>query len=275
MSCGPPSAATTSSFVVFPFSGPLLDDFRKAGAKVKIANTGYIRRTLNPVEMIFSIVRIIFSIFVIARIIKKNNISLVHSNSSIVFGGAFASKLLGVKHVWHVREIKKSPKIIAVLIKRIIIYFSGKVIAISYAVKRSFEGLPGYGNKVSVIYDGIDLAEFYPREKNKDILAEFNISEDSKVVMTVGLILPLKGHDYFLRAAKLVKAQVTDAVFMIVGDNVAPRHDDYKQELKDLTSKLGISLYKEAIISFFGSKKTCSFMLIFNGIKHCVSLLPL
>jgi len=55
------------------------------------------------------------------------------------------------------------------------------------------------------------------------------------------LILPLKGYDYFLRAAKIVKAQFEQAIFMIIGDNVTQRHDDYKQGLKDLTLQLGIS----------------------------------
>jgi len=226
---------------VFPFAGPLLDNFSKAGAKVIIANTGYIRKSSNPVKIIIAVIRIIFSIFVIGRIIKKNNISLVHSNSSIVFGGAFAAKFSGVKHVWHVREIKNSPKIIAGLIKRIIIYFSDKVIAISYAVKRNFTGVPGYENKVSVIYDGIDLDEFHPQEKNKGTEAEFNFKPGAKIVAAVGLILPLKGYDYFLRAARIVKAQSPRAIFMIIGDNVAQRHDDYKRELKDLTLRLGIS----------------------------------
>lgn len=228
-------------WVVFPFTGPLLDDFRKAGAKVLVANTGYIRKSLNPIRIIITMVKLFLSIFVVAWIIKKNNISLVHSNSSIVFGGAFAAKLLGVKHVWHVREIKNSPKVVTALIKRIIISFSDKVIAISYAVKHNFEGILGYEDKVSVIYDGIDLNVFCPREKNSDIKAEFNLKENSKIVIAVGLILPLKGYDYFLRAAKIVKAQVEQAIFMIIGDNVTQRHDNYKQELVDLTSKLGIS----------------------------------
>jgi len=228
-------------FVVFPFEGPLLDDFTKTGVKVLIDNTGYIRKSLNPIKIIVTIIKIFFSIFTIGRIIKRNNICIVHSNSSIVFGGALAAKLLGVKHVWHVREIKNSPKIIAWLIKRFIIYFSDEVIAISYAVKRNFEGILGYENKVSVIYDGIDLNEFHPREKSKDIKKEFNFKDGSKIVVAVGLILPLKGYDYFLRAAKIVKDQVAQAVFMIIGDNVTQRHDFYKQYIKDLTLKLGIS----------------------------------
>jgi len=237
--------------VVMPFKGPLIEDFKKAGAEVIIANTGYIRRYSNPFKLILNCFCILFSLGAMARLIRKRKVSFVHSNSSIVFGGALAAKILGVKHLWHVREIKTSPRFITGFIKRLIIFTSTRVIAISGAVRESFKGIPGAKEKVTVIYDGVDLDIFYPRGKSKILLHEFRIGPDSNLIGAIGLILPLKGYEYFLEAAGLLNKDFPDTIFMIVGDTVIDRHNNYRQFLKKRAVDLGI----ESKVIFTGMRQ--------------------
>ena len=57
------------------------------------------------------------SIMKLKKKIKKMNIDVIHSNTSVIDVGAKVAKQLGIKHVWHFREftgkhlsfIKKDP----------------------------------------------------------------------------------------------------------------------------------------------------------------------
>jgi glycosyltransferase involved in cell wall biosynthesis len=227
--------------VVFPFTGPLVEEFKEKEVRVIFMNTGYIRRSGNPLKIFWNILRLISSVLQMVWVIKKWKIKLVHSNSSIVFGGAFAAKIIGVKNVWHVREIKTSPQLISTMIRKIILYTADKIITISDAVKNSFSESNKSRQKVITIYDGVDLENFYPMEKNIKLQKELKIDPEAKVVGSVGLILPLKGYEYLIEAAEEVVRRFSNAVFLIVGDTVIDGHNKYREKLKLLASKLGIS----------------------------------
>jgi predicted outer membrane repeat protein len=227
--------------IIMPFTGPLIKDFEKAGARVIIANTGYIRRYVNPFKLGYNLLRILFSIPGIMRIIKNNHINLVHSNSSIVFGGAIAAKLCKVNHVWHVREVKQKPSFIMHIIKLLIVSLSAKIVAISDAVRINLCDISAADSKIVKINDGVDLEVFYPKQKSPKLMSEFRIHKAGNIVGAIGLIMPLKGYEYFLEAASIVKKALPDTVFMVVGDTVISRHNSYKQSLKNKAASLGIA----------------------------------
>lgn len=227
--------------VVMPFKGPLVDDFKKSGAEVILCNTGYIRRHLNPIKVLLNIFQVIISVPRLLAVIKRKQINLVHSNSSIVFGGALAAKLSGVRHVWHVREVKVRPRLVTAIIKWLMFHTSDKIIAISQAVKESFPISKSYQDKIFVLFDGVDLDVFFPRKEDLKLKAGLGIPPEAGVVAATGLILPLKGYEYFLEAASLVIRKIPDTFFLIVGDTVISRHDKYKAGLKNLAERLDIA----------------------------------
>jgi glycosyltransferase involved in cell wall biosynthesis len=89
--------------------------------------------------------------------------------------------------------------------------------------------------KIAVIPNGIDLSRFRqpaPRATRR-------------VVATVANLRPEKGHDVLLRAAALVRRQVPDVRFRIIGDGVL------RQSLPQLASTLGVS----DIVEFLGHRE--------------------
>jgi predicted outer membrane repeat protein len=256
--------------VAMPFEGPLIEDFRQAGAEVLLCNTGYIRRYRNPLKLLVNIFRIAASIPGLVAVIKQRKIGLVHSNSSIVFGGAIAAKIAGIRHIWHVREIKSTPKLITGLIKLFICFFSDQVIAISNAVKDSFPHRIFYQKKIRVIYDGVDLEKFYWRDPALQLKSKLGIPAGYKVVADTGLILPLKGYEYFLKSASLIIKDFPRTIFLIIGDTVISRHDRYKDSLRKLCLELGIT---ENVI-FTGMRPDIADILSFVDLSVLSSVEP-
>lgn len=82
-------------------------------------------------------------------------------------------------------------------------------------------------DKISVVHNGIDVAEFKPT-KIRNIFPHHNI------VLYVGRLTFQKGVEYFIRAAKEIVQHHPDTIFLIVGDG-----DMYQQHVLEAAS-LGI-----------------------------------
>lgn len=91
--------------------------------------------------------------------------------------------------------------------------------------------------KIQVIYNGIDHALF---QKNQGAIRGegrrlLGIPDNSPAIGIVANLKPVKGIDVFLRAAQIVKQDVPDARFVIVGDG------DEREKLEMLATELGIN----------------------------------
>lgn len=71
--------------------------------------------------------------------------------------------------------------------------------------------------KLQVIFNGVDIKAYENGTHGKVTRADLNIPEDAFVVGMVGRIIPQKAPDVFVRMAKLVKDEVPNAHFVIVG----------------------------------------------------------
>ena len=79
---------------------------------------------------------------VLCKAIKKHKIDIVHTNTSVVICGFLASKICGVKHVWHLREFIYKDQgcypIIGFTLLRYLINKSDAVIPITQAIKEFY-----------------------------------------------------------------------------------------------------------------------------------------
>lgn len=144
--------------------------------------------------------------------IHNNDIALVHSNSSTICLGAKLAKVLGIPHIWHIREYGKEDYNIDyiysdVMVKR---YYEAAtaVLAIS-------KDLMNYNkrnlnlSKMSLVYNGID--DKYQIRKN-------NCKEDKVHFCTVGLISENKNQLEAVKACKrLLEEGLDNFDYTIVG----------------------------------------------------------
>jgi glycosyltransferase involved in cell wall biosynthesis len=185
--------------------------------------------------------RIPFSLFPLAKLVRKKNIHLIHCNSHWVNPyGVIAGKLTNVKVICHVRDIITPDKI-----KKYFINYSDRIVTISNFQKKVFNRYPVLNKRTHLVYNGIDTSRFYRRKENEisKFRNKWNIEEDDFLVGCVGQISSLKGQEYLVRAIPMVLKEIPNTKFLLCGQ-VRRERDEGK--IESLTEKLGI---KKNVIS--------------------------
>jgi glycosyltransferase involved in cell wall biosynthesis len=106
----------------------------------------------------------IWRAWLLAKVIRREKIDLVHTNSVVSLEGPLAAALTGVPHVWHIRELfmARSPKFHLVLGRwlscRIIDRFSDAVLCISEAVRQQFGPDVDIDPRYRVIPNALEVA---------------------------------------------------------------------------------------------------------------------
>ncbi|UCD80716.1 MAG: glycosyltransferase family 4 protein, partial [Desulfobacterales bacterium] len=94
---------------------------------------------------------------------------------------------------------------------------------------------------VSVIYNGVNLDTFHPSPKRrKDFRRKYKIFDDEIIIGICSRIAPEKGHDTFVKAASLVAPENRKMRFIIAGDSVFDRNQDFKYKTMLLAKELGV-----------------------------------
>ncbi|MGB3904933.1 MAG: glycosyltransferase family 4 protein [Anaerolineae bacterium] len=168
----------------------------------------------------------------LADIIRRERVVIVHSNvMRASFFGALSSKLTRRTFVWHVRDIH-TERWYTWLMSRL----SDRALAVSDAAAR-----PLHSSQVTVIHNGVDLAEFDPSLiDGASFRTELGVPNDTPLVGIVGRIRPWKGQQYFLAAASEVARLVPAARFLVVGGTIFPAKEDYLRQLRRLAGDYGI-----------------------------------
>ncbi|MBU0478903.1 glycosyltransferase family 4 protein [bacterium] len=152
-----------------------------------------------------------YTVMCLAKLIKKERISLVHSNShSDAPYGILACRFRKIPIISHIRDIIEPDKVGKYLLKH-----ADRVIAVSNAAAKPFKDINNKSRKLLVINNSIDLDSF---KSSEDIRGKLNISKHELVIGIVGQISRLKGHDVFLRAASIILKKNKNIKFLIAGE---------------------------------------------------------
>ena len=110
-------------------------------------------------------------------------------------------------------------------------------ITVSKAVKnRLVEERAIHADKVSVIYNGVELDRYNPNlYDSEEMRRSLDIKGDHPIIGTIGRLVYQKGLSYFLKAAELVYSEKKQVRFVIIG------HGPEETNLKHLAESLGIS----------------------------------
>lgn len=219
-------------YLIIPYEGLFSQELRNKGINHTIMNIGVIRsrKELKSFKIFIRLLQTLIASYKLSKLIIKENIDIVHSNTSAILAGALAAKFTKRCHVWHIREIIISPKIIWFVMRKLIPYLSTKVVCVSTPVMDHFKPYSKLiSDKFLVIHDGTTLYNF--AEKAKE-------SEEKRVGM-VARINPWKGHELFIKAAYLVLKKLPNVKFIIVG-GCLDVYEPLKRKLLDLVKELKI-----------------------------------
>ena len=203
--------------VLMPGHGPLEDGLRAAGIRTIIFPELSVieRKILNPLGFARFALNFPPSVIGLWRILRREKIDLVHTNTGVMLSPGLAAALAGVPNVWHIRDWFLEFPLFWKFYARFIHAFSSRILAVSDAVAGQFPA--DYG--ATVVHDGFELAEFAPGDPaaGKKFRAEYRLG-DGPVVGCVGRVkLIRKGQEVLLHAAGLLKARGVRARYIIVG----------------------------------------------------------
>lgn len=212
--------------VALPYEGDLSERIRSLGIEAEIIPFGTVKN-INIFATFFSVIK--FCLF-----IKRKKIDLVHTNAlRATFYAGLAAKISGVPLIWHARDLRATR-----WVDRLLSSLTTHIIAISEIVAERF---PWFirGRQISLIYNGIDIEKFKPGLKNTQIMSEFSIDKNMKVIGTVGHLVSRKGQEIFLQVASKILQHLADVKFLVVGEDVHQK-GAHKKELEFLAQELKI-----------------------------------
>lgn len=136
----------------------------------------------------------------VAQIVNKEQIDLIHTNSSSTFMGAYISKMTSVPHIWHFREFLwedfgMCPMMGWDYFYKLVPDSTKKVICVSDSVLNKYNGV--IQTDLIRIYNGVPGKILEKKQENKE---QFNI-------LQAGIISKVKGVDISIEAIGILLSQ--------------------------------------------------------------------
>jgi glycosyltransferase involved in cell wall biosynthesis len=114
------------------------------------------------------------------------------------------------------------------------------LIAVSNATRDHHVAQGLHERKCVVVYNGIDLNEFRPRQPTGYVHRELKLSPAARLIAVVGQLGLRKGTDVALAAAAKVAGEVSDAHWLIVGERTSNKDEsrDFEADLHAVAHRM-------------------------------------
>ena len=216
--------------------GPLAEKAAALGVSVHLVPIPRMRRSVRaPVDWPRGV-------WTIAGVARKIGARLLIANTvRAAFYAAPAACLACIPFVWHMRDFWLSetrPRRLWAdrLGKGLLCRAAIRVIANSEA---TVSHLP-CREKVTVIYNGIELERYDPEMDSQPFREHYGIPRQAPVVGMVGRLRPWKGQDRFLRVLARVRKEVPEVWGIVVGGTPLGEGEAYPEQLRRLACSLGL-----------------------------------
>ncbi len=153
-------------------------------------------------------------------IFKKEAPNLVHTHAS--FAARLAAKTLGIPVIYTRHSVFPNPPQITKGFGKLKNGFinnmtANRIIAVAHAAKDNLTEAGVSGKKIVVIPNGVDPIKTYTPEEMIRARKFYDLSDTDFVFAMVARVENIKGHDYFLEAASVLKEKYPQAKFFICG----------------------------------------------------------
>ncbi len=205
--------------VILPFEGPLCLELRKAEITYVLHDLPVLRRTLfTAIGLLKFAMKTLCSVWFLVRLISSKKVSVVHTNTSAIWVGAFAARFTRRPHYWQVMELVERPKSVSWMMRKMVGIFSTKVFCISEAVNVFFaEANPSRVEKFKTIYHGVNRTVYDRDLSGVAVRRKLGIPESASMVLFAGRFNAWKGQDVLANAIPEVCRHATDVCFVFLG----------------------------------------------------------
>lgn len=226
----------TSGFethVVMPKGDPLFSSLlREASIPFYELDLVRLRDTLLPTAHLRYAARFWPNLKKLRDIIRQYDIDIVHTNGLMHMQAALAARLEGVPLVWHLNDTL-TPPIISTIFPAIVSRWAAGVAVAAEAVgQHCFRNGRLPRERMHILYAPVDTELFVPGADGTRIRSELGIPPEVPVVGVVANLSPVKGIEYLLEAAPMIKKRYPDTRFLIVGEMLETRWDYWRRLLR-------------------------------------------
>ncbi len=215
--------------IVTSRQGQFTEELSRAGLAYRIVPMGMWRKGK-------SFPGIPLSLYRLYKLIKQENISLVHANT--LWDNPYAALPANFCNVPAVCHIRSTPR--PDMVKKYFLHKASRLICVSEYARKSLGEL----NEVSLstIYNGIDLTYGQLHGVSQRVRAELGFSPDNILVGLISRLDPLKGQETLIQAAREVLAKFPKTRFLLAGEP-KDKMPDYLHQLKFMVKSAGLDAF--------------------------------
>jgi glycosyltransferase involved in cell wall biosynthesis len=208
---------------------------------------------VRGVRAIGNVVRATRAMLRLTSVIQRGMFDLVYCNGTNAdFAGGGLARMSGVPAIWHVRYTSLPTAVRGLHDRLAASKGVRRIICVSNASAGLFPHCP---EKVRVIHNALDVAEFDFRGVTPALRKELNLAPGTVVFGSQGRILPRKGYAEMVHAARRALDRMTPEEkgrvhFAVLGDTPEDIRPDHLAECRALVKALGI----EERFTFLGFK---------------------
>jgi glycosyltransferase involved in cell wall biosynthesis len=175
----------------------------------------------------------------IRRIISERNVKLALIGGLVNPHGAIAARLEGIPVVWQVVDTR-APLIVRRTLMSLVLKLSDVVMFNGRALIKAHIGQSAMDIPYTTYYPPVDTSVFIQApDRNALVREELGIRPGASVIGTVANLNPMKGLEYFIRAASRIHRARPDTWFLVVGAHHLT-HRRYLERLKEELASSGI-----------------------------------
>ena len=181
----------------------------------------------------------------LAKVIKAEDIDLVHTNNSITLVGALAAWMTKTPHMWHIREPFGSKSQYQPILGDALTYWLMKNLSDVIICNSAYTAEPFLNQQIKhiIIQNGIDLSDFQDQDtRGESIRSQYAIKQYEIVIGMVGnLSTEWKRHTIFLDMAQTLLKDHQHLKFIIFGGSSNLDQTDYTRSLAQQVNSSGLS----------------------------------
>jgi glycosyltransferase involved in cell wall biosynthesis len=216
------------SLVICPEEGPLTTRCRESGIEVALVPSARFFSTStrigrwsipNPFAIAGDVLALVLSARHLAHFLQARRPAVVITKGLLAhFYGGLAAHWSHVPCVWHVQDrvSNRLGPLYGWIMSAAGALLARQVIADANSIARQLNLLMP-ADRLSVIWNGVDLAEFAPRNDGAALRREWGGDAHDLLIGSIGRLTPWKGQDVLIRAFARIADQFPQARLVLIG----------------------------------------------------------